>query len=76
MFLDVIINQALTPHRAYNWDSRSNGHTNTWHEFVPMLHSNRDDHTKKWAADVSAAAFINKDAPTHLLGFNEPDNCE
>lgn len=41
-----------------------------------MLHSNRADHTGKWAGDVQAAAFVNKDAPTHLLGFNEPDNCD
>ena len=41
-----------------------------------MLHSDRPDHTGKWAGDVQAAAFANKDMPTHLLGFNEPDNCE
>lgn len=41
-----------------------------------MLHSDRDDHTRKWAADANVAALFNKDAPTHLLGFNEPDNCE
>ncbi|KAF9698854.1 hypothetical protein EKO04_003294 [Ascochyta lentis] len=61
---------------TYNWDSRSNGDTNTWYEYVPMLHSNRPDHTGKWYGDVRAAAFANKDAPTHLLGFNEPDNCD
>ncbi|KAJ8110474.1 hypothetical protein OPT61_g6693 [Boeremia exigua] len=61
---------------AYNWDSRANGDFNTWYEFVPMLHSNRPDHTGKWAAAITAAAFANKDAATHFLGFNEPDNCE
>ncbi|KZM23430.1 uncharacterized protein EKO05_0003966 [Ascochyta rabiei] len=61
---------------AYNWDSRSHGDIDAWFEFVPMLHSNRADQTGKWAEDVRAAAFANKDAPTHLLGFNEPDNCE
>lgn len=41
-----------------------------------MLHSSHPDHTGKWDADVSNAALANKDLPTHLLGFNEPDNCE
>jgi hypothetical protein len=68
--------RVLTTLQAYNWDSRPNGNTGTWHEFVPMLHSVRADHTGKWAADVIAAANGNKDMPTHLLGFNEPDNCE
>ncbi|KAH6620564.1 hypothetical protein C7974DRAFT_458839 [Boeremia exigua] len=60
---------------AYNWDSRTPP-LNTAYEFVPMLHSNRGDHTGKWAADVRAAALANPDAPTHLLGFNEPDTCQ
>ena len=61
--------------RTYNWDSRP-GATNTWHEFVPMLHSDKPDCTNKWNNDVRAAAMFNTDWPTHLLGFNEPDNCE
>lgn len=64
------------PLQTYNWDSRPNGDTHTWYEFVPMLHSNHADHTDRWANDVQAAAFANKDMPTHLLGFNEPDNCQ
>ena len=52
------------------------GTGDTWYEFVPMLHSDRPDHTGKWAGDVKAAASQNLDLPTHLLGFNEPDNCE
>ena len=63
-------------YRTYNWDSRPNGNTNTWHEYVPMLHSNRPDHTRRWSGDVQAAASANKNVPTHLLGFNEPDNCQ
>lgn len=65
-----------SPEKSYNWDSRPGGNTKAWFEYVPMLHSNHPDHTGKWAGDVQAAAFVNKDAPTHLLGFNEPDNCE
>lgn len=67
--------QANNP-RTYNWDSRPNGATNAWYEFVPMLHSDRPDHTGKWAGDVRTAAMQNPNYPTHLLGFNEPDNCE
>ena len=59
----------------YNWDS-SPGTTHTWHEFVPMLHSDKPDVTGKWNLNVHAAAMFNTDSPTHLLGFNEPDNCE
>ncbi|KAF3031850.1 hypothetical protein E8E12_003067 [Didymella heteroderae] len=63
---------------TYNWDSRSNVDASayTGFEFVPMLHSNRPDHTGKWVVDVWNAAFGNKDLPTHLLGFNERDNCD
>lgn len=73
---DIIPIIVLNLRRTYNWDSRPNGDTNTWHEYVPMLHSNRPDHTRRWSSDVQAAAFANKDVSTHLLGFNEPDNCQ
>ena len=68
----------LTVRKTYNWDSRSNADTSAYAglEYVPMLHSNHPDHTGKWDADISNAALANKDLPTHLLGFNEPDNCE
>lgn len=72
----LICCQLLTPYQAYNWDSHPGGDLNAWFEYVPMLHSNRPDHTGKWSGDVQAAAFANKNAPTHLLGFNEPDNCQ
>ena len=62
--------------QTYNWDSRANGDTNSGFEYVPMLHSNRPDHTGKWAGDVWKAAFENRNMPTHLFSFNEPDNCE
>jgi hypothetical protein len=60
---------------CFNWDSRS-GPTNTWFEFVPMLHNNRPDRTGRWLDDVKAAAGVIRGNPTHLLGFNEPDNCQ
>ncbi|KAJ4383782.1 hypothetical protein N0V86_000625 [Didymella sp. IMI 355093] len=61
---------------TYNWDSGSSGGNTAGFEYVPMLHSNHPDHTGKWVSDVQNAAFGNKNLPTHLLGFNEPDNCE
>jgi hypothetical protein len=41
-----------------------------------MLHSDKPGTTGKWNEDVRIAANFNIDSPTHLLGFNEPDNCE
>ncbi|KAI8937966.1 hypothetical protein NX059_005647 [Plenodomus lindquistii] len=58
---------------CYNWDSRPYQETNV--EFVPMLHSIRDDHIGTWYDNAMKAINGNRDAPTHLLGFNEPDNC-
>ena len=41
-----------------------------------MLHSDKPDVTGRWNDNVLASAMFNVDWPTHLLGFNEPDNCE
>lgn len=41
-----------------------------------MLHSTNTASTRKWNDDVRAAVNIYTDRPTHLLGFNEPDNCK
>ncbi|KAL6712369.1 hypothetical protein ACN47E_000246 [Coniothyrium glycines] len=60
---------------CYNWDSRT-GATNTPYEFVPMLHSLRTDHIGRWRGDAERAINAIKTMPTHLLTFNEPDNCE
>tara|TARA_R110002003_G_scaffold93_2_gene7145 strand:- start:6357 stop:6716 length:360 start_codon:yes stop_codon:yes gene_type:complete len=57
---------------AYNWDSSS---PDTGFEFVPMLWSDRDDHTNGWFGDVRKACGVIEANPTHLLGFNEPDMC-
>lgn len=59
---------------CYNWDSTSPATSGPF-EFVAMLHSNHPDHTGKWAAAVERSARAQPDNPTHLLGFNEPDNC-
>lgn len=45
-------------------------------EYVPMLHSLRNDHVWRWKDDAMKAINGNREWPTHLLGFNEPDNCE
>lgn len=58
---------------CYNWDSRP--YRDTPVEFVPMLHSMRDDHTSPWRDNVYKAINGNLKTPTHVLGFNEPDNC-
>jgi hypothetical protein len=60
---------------CFNWDSRS-GPTYTWFEFVPMLHDVGADRTARWVDDVKAAAGVMPGNPTHLMGFNEPDNCQ
>lgn len=78
MFSPVLLVAMLTVLQTYNWDSRSNADASAYAglEFVPMLHSNRPDHTGKWDSDVRNAALANRNLPTHVLGFNEPDNCE
>ena len=62
----------------YNWDSSSPPST-AWFDFVPMLHSLRDDHTGHWKANAEAVARGNYEGmngrATWVLGFNEPDNC-
>jgi len=58
---------------CYNWDSRP--YRDAPVEFVPMLHSLHDDHTSIWQANALAAINGNRNIPTHLLAFNEPDNC-
>lgn len=60
---------------CYNWDSLTNP-TNTPFEYVAMLWSNGDDVTSKWDESVRRSALAQPNDPTHLLGFNEPDNCQ
>jgi hypothetical protein len=58
---------------CYNWAPTTGG-TNTPFEYVPMLWGDRD--TGGWWSAVQRAAGAQIDSPTHLLGFNEPDNCQ
>jgi hypothetical protein len=60
---------------CYNWYPRSEG-TNTPFEYVPMLWSDAEDQTSIWWEAVQRAANAQINDPTHLLGFNEPDNCQ
>jgi len=55
----------------YNWDSVSNGGEKSLN-YVPMLHSDRPDHTGRWMANVDKGV---KEGITSILSFNEPDQC-
>ncbi|EGY20834.1 uncharacterized protein VDAG_02358 [Verticillium dahliae VdLs.17] len=55
---------------AYNWDSLDNGLTEWGLEFVPMLWSPMEDHTRRWKLNVEE--MIGKGS-THVLSFNECD---
>ena len=57
----------------YNWDSAP-GNTDRKHEYIPMLHSNRPDHTGAWNRNVGKRAQQGN-GPIHVLSFNEPDQC-
>ncbi|KAH7078651.1 hypothetical protein BKA63DRAFT_248603 [Paraphoma chrysanthemicola] len=57
---------------AYNWAGDS---PDVGLEFIPMLWSNRNEHTSGWFANVRKACGVIVQNPTHLLGFNEPDMC-
>ncbi|KAJ0279737.1 hypothetical protein COL940_006599 [Colletotrichum noveboracense] len=54
---------------AYNWDSSSNGLSESLN-YVPMLWGPIDTHTARWTANADAAI---KAGSTHILSFNEPD---
>jgi hypothetical protein len=60
---------------AYNWASLSD-ETHAQFEFVPMLWNGGTGHTSVWPYATQRAAECQIDSPTHLLGFNEPDNCQ
>jgi hypothetical protein len=52
----------------YDWEATVN-HGSSGLEYVPMLHSNDPVFTSVFEQNVKAAN------PTHVLGFNEPDQC-
>jgi hypothetical protein len=55
----------------YNWDSTTSGTQSGWN-YVPMLHSDDPGHTSRWNANLNQAI---KKGATHVLSFNEPDQC-
>jgi hypothetical protein len=59
---------------TYNWYSTTAEH-GTLFEYIPMLWGNSPTFTDKWWDAVNHAAGVIKENPTHLLSFNEPDNC-
>ena len=61
---------------TYNWYRLPMGVDTTSWEYVPMLWGNHPDMTGAWAEAVKKAAGQITNSPTHLLSFNEPDNCE
>lgn len=57
---------------AYNWFSAPGAGQNKALTFIPMLWSDRADHTTPWAANANAAIAAGANT---LLAFNEPDQC-
>ena len=55
----------------YNWDSTT-PHEAENYKYVPMLHSDDPERTSKWFSDVENGV---KNGVTHVLSFNEPDEC-
>ncbi|KAF6842320.1 hypothetical protein CMUS01_03211 [Colletotrichum musicola] len=55
---------------AYNWDSSSNGLTQSNLNYVPMLWGPIDIHTSRWNENADKAI---ENGSTHILSFNECD---
>jgi hypothetical protein len=60
---------------CYNWDFTTVDSHTPYLEYVPMLWGNDPQHNRGWWDAVVHAANVKTDEATHLLGFNEPDNC-
>jgi hypothetical protein len=60
---------------CYNWDSTTTDPHTPYLEYVPMLWGSDAQYTQRWWDAVTRAANVQPADPTHLLGFNEPDNC-
>jgi len=54
----------------YNWGSATPPAAD--YKYVPMLHRDSQEHTSKWFKDVDDGV---KHGVTHVLSFNEPDQC-
>lgn len=61
---------------CYNWYATTTDTHTPRFEYVPMLWGDSPRLTAKWYEGVKHAADEQPDKPTHVLGFNEPDNCE
>ncbi|TDZ46148.1 Alkali-sensitive linkage protein 1 [Colletotrichum trifolii] len=60
---------------AYNWDSTDNGLIRHSLDFVPMIWSPKEEHTRRWPQNADAMLLSGS---THILSFNEcdrPDQC-
>jgi hypothetical protein len=57
---------------AYNWGSNMPPDFPGYLEFIPMLHSDKSEHTNPWFNDANNALLR---GTGHLMAFNEPDGC-
>lgn len=60
---------------GYNWYSQTANLKWPALEYVPMLWSNSPSLIGNWQDAVRSAVDVYPNQPTHLMGFNEPDNC-
>lgn len=57
----------------YDWEAVIDGTPVSGLEYVPLLHSNQDWCTAGWTTNVANAQKNYK--VSHVLSFNEPDQC-
>ena len=57
----------------YDWEAVIDGTPVSGLDYVPLLHSNEDWCTSGWSTNVANAQKNYK--VTHVLSFNEPDQC-
>jgi hypothetical protein len=60
---------------GYNWYSQPGSLNWPSLEYVPMLWGNSQSLIGNWNDAVRSAVNVYFDKPTHLMAFNEPDNC-
>ena len=70
ILVDAVLSQGAVASWAYNWDSTDNG-VSSLLEFVPMLWSDKEEHTSRWVSNVEAMI---DNGSRHILSFNEPDH--
>lgn len=57
----------------YNWWSMPGGKTDVWYEFIPMIHSSREEHTDVWFSSADHCQKVL--GSIGVFSFNEPDQC-